>query len=245
MSEINIAPGKLNVGAVFSQALATLQSKPLFFVFTGLLMGLGSLATPDTDLGSDASVFGGLMIFGVLLTVFLSLVGQVLVARAVSGEIGTDAGADFVPAIQAALPRLLPLLLTGILCSIITVLGLIALVVPGVILALMLSLSGYACILEGRSPVEALKRSRELTRGNRWRLLGLFILAGIAMLGAGLLVFIPAGLISLVPGLGDLVSRVILSAGEGLVTVFGLVLGTHAFLDLRRLKEASEPAPLV
>jgi len=237
MSEINIAPGKLNVGAVFSQALATLQSKPLFFVFTGLMVGVASLV------GDDGG--GPLVLIGILLTLVVGAVAQILTVRATTGPLGVDAGAEFVPAVQAALPKFVPVFLTSLLVQVLVSLGMFFLIVPGVFLAVMLLVSTIACILEDRSPVEALKRSRELTRGNRWRVLGLVLILALLVIGVGLLVAIPTAAAGIVPGIGALVGRVLASAAEGLLGVFVAIILTHAFLELRRLNEASAPAPLV
>ena len=237
MSEINIAPGKLNVGAVFSQALATLQSKLLFFVFTGLMVGVASLV------GDDGG--GPLVLIGILLTLVVGAVAQILTVRATTGPLGADAGAEFVPAIQAALPKFVPVFLTSLLVQVLVSLGMFFLIVPGVFLAVMLLVSTIACILEDRSPVEALKRSRELTRGNRWRVLGLVLILALLVIGVGLLVAIPTADAGIVPGIGALVGRVLASAAEGLLGVFVAIILTHAFLELRRLNEASAPAPLV
>jgi len=237
MSEINIAPGKLNVGAVFSQALATLQSKLLFFVFTGLMVGVASLV------GDDGG--GPLVLIGILLTLVVGAVAQILTVRATTGPLGVDAGAEFVPAVQAALPKFVPVFLTSLLVQVLVSLGMFFLIVPGVFLAVMLLVSTIACILEDRSPVEALKRSRELTRGNRWRVLGLVLILALLVIGVGLLVAIPTAAAGIVPGIGALVGRVLASAAEGLLGVFVAIILTHAFLELRRLNEASAPAPLV
>jgi hypothetical protein len=237
MSEINIAPGKLNVGAVFSQALATLQSKLLFFVFTGLMVGVASLV------GDDGG--GPLVLIGILLTLVVGAVAQILTVRATTGPLGVDAGAEFVPAVQAALPKFVPVFLTSLLVQVLVSLGMFFLIVPGVFLAVMLLVSTIACILEDRSPVEALKRSRELTRGNRWRVLGLVLILALLVIGTGLLVAIPTAAAGIVPGIGALVGRVLASAAEGLLGVFVAIILTHAFLELRRLNEASAPAPLV
>jgi hypothetical protein len=237
MSEINIAPGKLNVGAVFSQALATLQSKLLFFVFTGLMVGVASLV------GDDGG--GPLVLIGILLTLVVGAVAQILTVRATTGPLGVDAGAEFVPAVQAALPKFVPVFLTSLLVQVLVSLGMFFLIVPGVFLAVMLLVSTIACILEDRSPVEALKRSRELTRGNRWRVLGLVLILALLFIGVGLLVASPTAAAGIVPGIGALVGRVLASAAEGLLGVFVAIILTHAFLELRRLNEASAPAPLV
>ncbi|MCA6289876.1 hypothetical protein [Phenylobacterium sp.] len=230
MSEINIAPGKLNVGAVISQAFATSQSKFLFFVFTGLTFSLAILA------GTNG---------GILLALAVGAVAQIVTVRAATGPLGVDAGAEFVPAVQAALPKFLPVFLTSLLVQILISLGMFFLIVPGVFLAVMLMVSTIACILEDRSPVEALKRSRELTRGNRWQLLGLVLILFIPAMGVVLLFAIPTAIVSIVPGIGALVGRVVASAALGLLGVFVAIILTHTFLELRRLHEASAPAPLI
>ena len=234
MSEINIAPGKLNVGAVFSQAFATFQSKLLFFVFAGLMVGLTGLVAN-----------GPLLLIGILLGLAVGAVTDILTVRATTGPLGADAGTEFVPAVQAALPKFLPVFLTSLLVWIFVILGLILLVVPGVVLAVMLTVSTAACILEDRPPMEALKRSRELTRGNRWRLLGLVLILFILAMGVVLLVAIPAAVAGIVPGIGALAGRVVASAALGLLGVFVAIVLTHTFLELRRLNEASAPAPLI
>ena len=232
MSEINIAPGKLDVGAVFSQAFATLQSKLLFFVFTGLMVGVADLAVAQPGAAGGSS--GLLQLVGFLLTVVVGGLGQILTARATSGPLGADAGMGVL--IIAG---------TTLLVTLLVFLGLIVLVVPGLILGVMLLVATVACILEDRDPVAALQRSRELTRGNRWRLVGLLLIVVLLALGMGLAVAIPTLVAGIVPGLGALVARLVSSAAEGLLTVFIAILVTHTFLDLRRLHEASAPAPLV
>jgi hypothetical protein len=217
--------------------LATLQSKLLFFVFTGLMVGVASLV------GDDGG--GPLVLIGILLTLVVGAVAQILTVRATTGPLGADAGAEFVPAIQAALPKFVPVFLTSLLVQVLVSLGMVFLIVPGVFLAVMLLVSTVACILEDRSPVEALKRSRELTRGNRWRVLGLVLILALLVIGTGLLVAIPTAAAGIVPGIGALVGRVLASAAEGLLGVFVAIILTHAFLELRRLNEASAPAPLV
>ena len=235
MSEFAVAPGKLNVGAIFSQAFATFQSKLLFFVFTGLMVGLASLVGTN----------GPLVLIGILLTLGVGAVAQILTVRATTGPLGVDAGTEFVQAVQAALPKFVPVFLTALFVQILVSLGMFFLIVPGVFLAVMLLVSTIACILEDRSPVEALKRSRELTRGNRWRLLGLVLILLLFYIGAGLLAAIPTAAAGILPGIGALVAPVVSAAAGGLLGVFGTIVMTHAFLELRRLHEASAPAPLI
>ena len=247
MTEISKASGKLNVGGVFNQAFATLKAKPLFFVFTGLMFGIAHLALSRSGInGPDPSAISpGLVLVGILLLLVLGAVAQILAARATEGPLGTNASLDFAPAVQAALPRLPNVILTTLAFAALTFLGLIAFILPGIFILLMLCVALPACILEGLSPIAALKRSRELTRGNRWSLLGLVLLNALILIGVGFVVSLPLGLASTLPGPGGVFFSLITSAVEGFVGVFIAVLYTHAFLDLRRLHEASAPAPLI
>ena len=51
--------------------------------------------------------------------------------------------------------------------------GLVAFVIPGIWLAVVLYFASQAVVAEGRPPIEALRRSRELVRGQWWRVFGI------------------------------------------------------------------------
>ncbi|MFM8377350.1 MAG: hypothetical protein ACKN9P_15045, partial [Phenylobacterium sp.] len=163
MTDLSMGTAKLSVGGVFSQSIATIRAKLLFFVFTGLLIGIAELAWSRSGLnGSDPSaVSPGLAAIALVLLQVLGAVGGILCTRATAGPLGSDAGSEFAPAVQAALPKLLPVILTSVLYGLIVVLGTLALVIPGVLAMTILGACIPACILEDLSPIGALKRSRE------------------------------------------------------------------------------------
>ena len=77
------------------------------------------------------------------------------------------------------LTKLLFLLAASIITGILVVLGFIALIVPGIILAIMFSLVYPAIMLEGTGVLGSLSRSRALV-SNRWlKTFGLFLVLGI------------------------------------------------------------------
>lgn len=85
----------------------------------------------------------------------------------------------------------------NILNGLIVIFGLILLIVPGIIWALMFMFAQYFVIEHQKAPLDALRESARITNGHKWQLL-LFVLAvtGINILGAlclfvGLLVSIP------------------------------------------------------
>lgn len=72
--------------------------------------------------------------------------------------------------------RLLPLLGAMVVAAVLIGLGLILLVIPGVLLLIMFFAVGPVVVLEGRGPLEALGRSRELARGAWGRIFGVLFL---------------------------------------------------------------------
>lgn len=80
------------------------------------------------------------------------------------------------------------LLLTYILNALAVSLGLMLLVVPGVYFGVRFAVADYSCVLEGRSPMEAMRQSWTLTPEYFWVLLqGLALLMGLMFLANMLL----------------------------------------------------------
>lgn len=77
-----------------------------------------------------------------------------LQARAIHGDRPT-----VMESFRKGLPRLLPLILMSLLAGLLIVLGLIALIIPGLILIRGFMLAPYYVVDKGMGPVEALKQS--------------------------------------------------------------------------------------
>jgi hypothetical protein len=77
----------------------------------------------------------------------------------------------------------LPALGAGVLALLCIAAGMFLLVVPGVIIAGMLYVATQCAVLERPGVLGALRRSRELTRGHRVRILGLLCTLGVASWG--------------------------------------------------------------
>jgi uncharacterized membrane protein len=105
-----------------------------------------------------------------------------------------------------------------LLAALIIVAGFILLVIPGIIASLGLGFAPYIVIDRPLGPVESLKESWRITKGNKWRI----FLFGLALLGVNIL-----GLLAI--GIGVLVSVPI--------TLLAVV---HAY---RFLQTAAGPAP--
>jgi len=89
--------------------------------------------------------------------------------------------------LRAVLPRSSILVGTVILSAIATFLGLIALVIPGLAMAIWFQFVGQVVILENRSYLDALRRCRALVRGVWWRTFAWVVVINIASGLVGLL----------------------------------------------------------
>jgi hypothetical protein len=89
--------------------------------------------------------------------------------------------------LRAVLPRSSILVGTVLLSAIATFVGLIALVIPGIAMAIWFQFVGQVVILENRSYLDALRRCRELVRGVWWRTFGWVVAINIVSGVVGLL----------------------------------------------------------
>jgi uncharacterized membrane protein len=86
---------------------------------------------------------------------------------------------------------------TAILFGIIFLAGLVLVIVPGIIWGIMFGYAAYLVIDKGLWPLQALKESRRITYGYKWKLLllGIFsiliAIVGVICLGVGLLIAYP------------------------------------------------------
>ena len=216
---------ELSIGEILSQTF-TLYSRNFVqylipFLAAGILTGLVTIAVrsaiviPAVPLRSTSQLLSNLI--ATFTSIFLS--GMVSwIASSITTGITIKFTSDMLESGQAnlqssfnfTLPKLLSLLAASIITGILIVLGLIALVVPGVILALMFSLVYPAIMLEGTGVLGSLSRSRELV-SNRWlKTFGLLLLLGIIVAivnGVFGLIAIPFGIVS--PLISDILTALI------------------------------------
>lgn len=78
---------------------------------------------------------------------------------------------------RSVTPVVVPLFLAGLLAGILIAIGLVLLIIPGLILLTIFAVVAPVVVIERRSPVESLRRSRGLVRGNGWRVFGVIVVA--------------------------------------------------------------------
>jgi hypothetical protein len=171
----------VSIGRIFNRGFGTITSNPVATL--GIAFAFGAVPSVLLSWGiqnfraESLDLFGGLAalviaLISVVVAVLLSMITQGALVRATVAH-SEGRKASFGESAMAGLSVALPLFLLGILSSLGIALGFILLVVPGVMLYVMWSVAAPALVEERLGPVEALGRSRDLSRGARWKIFGL------------------------------------------------------------------------
>lgn len=124
-----------------------------------------------TDTAEQVSVFGaGVAVAGVLTSLMVLLTIAACFKAVADAYLGTEP--DWRTSVRYALRRLGPLLWISVLYFLGVLLGTLALIIPGIFLAVAWSLSFPAALVEGARGAGALKRSFQLIRGRWWPVFG-------------------------------------------------------------------------
>ncbi|MFN7127442.1 MAG: hypothetical protein ACK4OJ_00115 [Brevundimonas sp.] len=171
--------GVFDLGQVVQRTFGAIkQNAAIFFGAAVILVGVPSTlaAVGQSALQGDDYGLGVLIgaLGSVLNAVGLYLLQGMVVKAAVNGFSGKTTA--FGDAFSAGIQNFLPLLGLAIIASIGATIGVILLIVPGVILAVMWSVGAPVVVAEKRGVFAALQRSRELTKGHRWPVFGLLVI---------------------------------------------------------------------
>lgn len=245
---------RMSVGRVFQRAFATMAHNPLVVLglalvigaIPGLMMtylfgtfvfrGVGSGATASAGTMAALSVAG---IVSFMMSLVISAIVQGALTRATIAE-SEGLKASFGESLSAGLRVILPLIGVGLIFGFGVALGMLLLIVPGVILLCMWAVAAPVVVVERCGVFEALGRSRELTKGVRWKILGVFlVLAVLYWVMATVL-----GLTGLTAyGMADASNGIAFSSMLGSIvlgTIFNVLWGTvqpSLYIELRHWKQ--------
>jgi hypothetical protein len=202
------------VSEVFGTTFGRVEVDPV----TGSVTGTGGVLR-------SIFVLAGASLVAFLIT--LVLLGAI--TRAAAGSIAgltIEVGESY----RFGLQRLGPLLLVTLLVWFSLVAGFVLLVIPGIFLAVKLSVSIQSLVVENRRGTEAIRRSWELTKGHFWHVLGAYFLALIIAAAVG-------GVIGSIGGGSWLLEAIFTSIGQILTQPFVALVGIVIYLDLRVREE--------
>ncbi len=201
--------------------------------------------------GNDAATLAG-SAFGGLVVGLLTFVATTLATGACFKAV-TDAylgdQPDTSESLRFARGRLGSLMLVSFLGAVLTFLGFLLFVLPGMYLLIAFSVAAPVVLFEGMKGSGALGRSRRLVQGRWWPVFGTLLLGFIlAAIVGGVITGILTGVLALGDGSGDfveaLVGAVAGSVAAIITTPFQAALIAILFFDLKVRKEGFDVALL-
>jgi membrane-anchored glycerophosphoryl diester phosphodiesterase (GDPDase) len=214
---------KIDIGQIIGDSFSTLVNNRTVLAIAVIAAVLNAffyfLINPAAITVASASLVSILIIVIVWLLVDVFLSGAAIAA--VSSKV--DLGAAF----SKSASRYLALLGTSILTGIIVILGFIALIIPGIYLAIRLAVATPSVIIEGKAPVDAVKRSWAITKGNWWPIFGVIFVIGIVVEIVQLIFGIP--------------SRVLGTGVAGFLEYVSVIASVLILLQLKGSAKAATP----
>jgi hypothetical protein len=168
---------------------------PLTILGTILIASTDDTAfDPNAPVDDSGTALAGTLISFVLQSAALALAVAACFKAVSAAYLGEDAGAG--ESLRYSLGRIVPLIIAYIVVTLVVVVGLVLLIIPGVFLAVKMSMTFAAVVFERKGPFGSIGRSFSLTKGHWWRTFGtlvivfllLFVinLAATVAFGAGL-----------------------------------------------------------
>ncbi|GGB65395.1 hypothetical protein [Blastomonas aquatica] len=229
-----------SISNVFSNTFGVIaRNAPLFLGLSLIIVGapqllIGLLFTPDASdpmalMANPAAIFTSMI--GYIVFLFLSIVLQAALIVASANDLAGKP-VNFGECVNRAVAKLFPLIGLGIVVAFGVTIGFLFLIVPGVILYLMWMVAVPVLMVENLGVFESLSRSSALTKGARWKLLGLIVVFFIF----SMIIAIPIGVLSLLSPSLTVVSSALLSAISAAVGAAGIAA---VYIELRGSKEGT------
>lgn len=221
------------LGYFISLTLVTEIFGPL--VLVGLFMALFALGGFIYAVTQSIATMVVLVIVAIAAIVCL-IYAQILFAMAPMFAVSDEKMLSIKQAILAGKPKVVPFFLTCLLMGLLTLVGFVLLIVPGIYLAVALSFSIWFVVLEGIDGTDALKKSKELVQGRWFAVFGRWVVVGIA---AWLLFAVPAGIFQAIglEFLGGVYTII--------MTVFiAPIMTAYSYLLYKALKQAKLTGPI-
>ena len=239
---------RVSIGRVFSRGFEVVGSNPgtvfgITFTFSLIpYLLLGWLENAPSTAGLSSAQQAGLVFLGIVAVLAAIALGSVVQGALVYATLAYSRGekASFGESLRIGLRFLLPLIALSILYSLGVALGTALLIVPGIIAYCMWAVAAPSLVAERTGVVGAFSRSRELTRGARWKVLGVLIVLMIAiMLASGLFAAILniASLTAHSAGHISPVYVVLDGAFSAITTAISATVTSSLYVELREWKD--------
>jgi membrane-anchored glycerophosphoryl diester phosphodiesterase (GDPDase) len=178
-------------------------------------------------------VFGAVLVVGVLL--FTVIQTGALTYGTVQHL--SERPVRFGAMLAAGFRRAMPLVATGVLAYLAILVGLVLLVIPGIIVACALSAALPSVVVERIGPIQALQRSWALTRDHRFTIFAAWLVLGLVLFGANVILQVGTKLLGPIAGL-------ILLPVQLFIASIPVLLPAVAYYELRVEKEGTDTSEL-
>jgi hypothetical protein len=239
------------VGHALSRAAAVFSRNfPKYIVVTAIaglpsmLIGLYMSTSPATPANPFQNL--GWTIFGAFLAIVLSSLSQAIVLYGAFQDM-RGRPVSLADCFAVGLGRILPIIVLSISVAILGMLGSMLLIFPGLMLFTMWFVATPACVVERLGPFRSMGRSRELTKGYRWKIFGIMLVILIpALIVGGIVLGVMTalgvggaqGFIGTVRALnGAVLTQVVSLIWNAIWTAFYAIVVVVTYHDLRVAKE--------
>jgi uncharacterized membrane protein len=242
------AQGEFRVGHVFSRAWSVFSQNFLTFILVTGIASLPSLLMPRPTPGVppvDPFQNLGMVVFVSLVMIVLGTLSQAIVLYG-AFQVMRGRPVDLAESAKIGLRRFFPIVGLAISMTVLAFLASLLLVIPGLIVYMMWFVATPVCVVEQLGPFRSMGRSRELTKGHRWKLFGLVLLilipalifgaiVGAVMVAAtgGFLAAVTTMSITMATTLGQIVNLI----WSAIWTAFYAIVIVVTYHDLRVAKE--------
>lgn len=251
-------PAVFRIGRVFGDTFNVLGRNfglyiGLALIFSGIptflfqfLVGsqVEAAGTPQTSGAPSAAFTMAMLLVPIgffLVYMALSSILQAALVRATIQDLNGQQP-TFADALGRGIATLLPVVGLSIVMSLGIGLASLLLIIPGLYLMVRWSAAVPALVQERLGILASLKRSSELTDGNRWRIFGLLIVLFVAVII--LQVVLSVLLMAIVPLLGTVLGLAVSAAGSALSTVLFSIALAVSYVELRYIKEGADVGEL-
>lgn len=235
---------QFSIGRVIGDSFGVYSRNFVGFTALALVIGLVSLLfqlfvfVPMMISGSQdpTQMNWGLVFLGSVIPMVVNALTQATIIYGTFQDLRGQR-ASIGDCVSRGLGSIVPVIIGSILLALGVGIGFMLIIVPGLILLVMWWVYIPAIVVESKGIIEAFGRSRELTRGRRWHLLGLILIVGIAVLiisyAIGTALQDPTGQVSTV---GSIIQYAVLAV----LTAFNSVLVAVGYYYLRAEKEGTD-----
>ena len=238
---IDEAYGPLDIGRVIQSMFQVLgRNFVTFLVLAMILSGIPAVLVGLMQMNflTRGELFSWQSFVGGIVS---GLAGLILEGTVIYGTVTDLNGrrASLADCLSVGLRSFLPLLAIAILLGVAVAFGALLLIVPGVMLAVAWCVAVPSYVVEQTGIFGAFARSAELTRGNRWRIFGLFIIYFVATIILEVVLGVFSGAASLASGEGMSFAQAVILGP--LFRVAAALLGATAtaalYVELRRVRD--------